>query len=138
MASAHLTGGRCDIDTSKPNPQTVDEYFASFPDEVRAVLQTLREMIHDVAPGVQEKISYQMPTFMLNGASFAYFAAWKKHIGFYPVSTAMEESIAALADYRTSGKGTVQFPYKKPLPLDLVRAILQFRLDEIAADRAKA
>lgn len=71
-----------------------------------------------------------MPTFVLNGSSLVYFAAWKKHIGLYPISVAMEESIKELSDYNTSGKGTVQFPLDKPLSLPLIRKIVEFRAKE--------
>lgn len=76
-----------------------------------------------------------MLTFV-HGGPFVYSAAWKEHIGFYPISTAMEEQIAGLQGYQTPGKGTVRFPCNGPLPVELSREILAFRLREIAAEKA--
>ena len=108
---------------------TIDEYIASFPPETQAVLQTLRRTIMEEAPQAQETIKYGMPTFVFHG-NLVYFGAWKHHIGFYPITRAMEESIEELAAYNTSGKGTIQFPFSQPLPLPLIRTIVQFRVKE--------
>src|SRR4051794_10819245 len=108
---------------------TIDEYIASFPPETQAVLQTLRRTIMEEAPQAQETIKYGMPTFVFHG-NLVYFGAWKHHIGFYPITRAMEESIEELSAYKTSGKGTIQFPLSQPLPLPLIRTIVQFRVKE--------
>ena len=109
--------------------KTVDEYIASFPPAVQEVLQTIRQTIKQAAPDATETIKYGMPTFVFHG-NLVYFGAWKKHIGFYPITAAMEESIEELANYKTSGKGTIQFPLNQPLPLPLIRTIVAFRVKE--------
>jgi uncharacterized protein YdhG (YjbR/CyaY superfamily) len=109
--------------------KTVDDYIDSFPEKVREVLQTLRQTIKDEVPKATEAMKYGMPTFVFHG-NLVYFAAWKRHIGFYPITHAMEESIKELSDYKTSGKGTIQFPLDKPLPLSLIRTIVQYRIKE--------
>ncbi len=108
---------------------TIDEYIDTFPAEVQSVLQTLRQVVKEEAPDAEETIKYGMPTFTLHG-NLVYFGAWKKHIGFYPITRAMEASIQELADYKTSGKGTIQFPLDQPLPLPLIRQIVAFRVQE--------
>jgi uncharacterized protein YdhG (YjbR/CyaY superfamily) len=117
------------METVKGQFKTIDEYINAFPEDVRPVLQTLRQTIREEAPDARETIKYGMPTFTLNG-NLVYFGAWKKHIGLYPVSTAMEASIEELSTYKTSGKGTIQFPINQPLPLPLIRKIVQFRVKE--------
>ena len=77
----------------------------------------------------QETIKYGMPTFVFHG-NLVYFGAWKHHIGFYPITRAMEESIEELAAYKTSGKGTIQFPFSQPLPLPHIRTIVQQAPDD--------
>jgi uncharacterized protein YdhG (YjbR/CyaY superfamily) len=115
--------------------KTVDEYISLFPDDVQSKMQTLRQVIKEEAPDVQEVIRYKMPTFMLNGAYLVYFAAWKKHISLYPFSTEMEETITEAAPYKMSGKGTIQLPHNQALPLALVRKIVQFRIKETERER---
>ncbi len=117
------------MDTAKGQFKTIDEYINAFPKEVRTVLQTLRQTIKEEAPDAEETIKYGMPTFTLHG-NLVYFGAWKKHIGFYPITAAMEASIQELSAYKTSGKGTIQFPLNQPLPLPLIRKIVQFRVKE--------
>jgi len=115
--------------SSKSQFSTIDEYINSFPPNMQEVLQMLRQMIKEEAPEAKETIKYGMPTFTLHG-NLVYFAAWKKHIGFYPITSEMEAAIAELADYKTSGKGTIQFPLSQPLPLPLIRQIVGFRVRE--------
>jgi uncharacterized protein YdhG (YjbR/CyaY superfamily) len=88
----------------------------------------MRATIKETAPEATEKISYQMPTFYLNG-NLVHFAAFKSHIGFYPVPTGIEKFKKELSVYKTT-KGAVQFPLDQPLPLDLVRKIVKFRVAE--------
>jgi uncharacterized protein YdhG (YjbR/CyaY superfamily) len=116
--------------------KTMDEYIASFPPDVQEILQTLRETIKQEAPDAKEAIKYGMPTFTFHG-NLVYFAAWKKHIGFYPITGEMEAAIKELQDYKTSGKGTIQFPLSKPLPLPLIREIVGFRVRENLRNRGK-
>jgi uncharacterized protein YdhG (YjbR/CyaY superfamily) len=115
--------------------RTVDEYIASFPTETRVKLQELRTTIRAAAPEAEEKISYQMPTFFLKG-NLVYYAAWKKHIGFYAVPSANEAFKDELSAYTVS-KGAVQFPLDQPLPVDLITRMTRFRVAENLA-RAKA
>ena len=109
-------------------PQTIDAYIAGFPEDVQAILQQVRRTIHDAAPEATEAISYQMPTFKLHG-NLVHFGAFKSHIGFYPVPSGMEAFKDELAGYK-QGKGSVQFPLNKPMPLDLIRRMVEFRVQE--------
>ena len=107
-----------------------------FPDEIQAILQRLRQTIHKAAPEATEAISYQMPTFKLNG-NLVHFAAFKSHIGFYPVPSGIEAFREELEPY-IKGKGTIQFPLDKPIPYDLVEKTVEFRVKEnLAKKRAK-
>ena len=115
---------------------TIDDYIASYPPDVQSILQTLRRTIIEEAPEAQETIKYGMPTFTFHG-NLVYFGAWKHHIGFYPITRSMEESIKELSAYKTSGKGTIQFPINQPLPLSLIRTIVQFRVKEHLESHAK-
>ena len=115
----------------KPNTpvvQNVDEYIASFPKDIQKLLKQLRTTIRKAAPQTEETISYQMPAYNLYG-KVVYFAAYEKHIGFYPMPSAIENFKKELAGYKTS-KGTVQFPLDKPLPLVLIAKITAFRVKE--------
>ena len=109
-------------------PQTIDAYIAGYPEEVQAILQQIRRTIHETAPEATEAISYGMPTFKLHG-NLVHFAAFKNHIGFYPVPSGMAAFQEELAAYK-QGKGSVQFPLDKPMPLDLIRRIVDFRVQE--------
>ncbi len=109
-------------------PQTIDAYIAGYPEEVQAILQEVRRTIHETAPEATEAISYGMPTFKLHG-NLVHFGAFKNHIGFYPAPTGMESFQAELAPYK-QGKGSAQFPLDKPMPLDLIRRIVEFRAQE--------
>ncbi|MFF0341931.1 iron chaperone [Kribbella sp. NPDC004875] len=104
--------------------ETVDEYIASYPPEVREVLEKVRRTIHAAAPGAGEKISYQIPTITLDGSALIHFSGWKSHIALYPIPPADETLTAALAPYR-SGKGTLKFPLDKPIPYDLLTRVTQ-------------
>lgn len=117
--------------SSKRAFQTVDEYINSQPAEIQVLLQQIRSAIKDVAPDAEEVISYQMPAFK-QGSVLVWYAAFKNHIGFFPKTSVMTEFKDKLAPYKTS-KGTIQFPYDKPLPLDLIKEIVQFRLKETAS-----
>lgn len=116
-------------------PATIDEYIADFPMEVQVMLERLRLTIATAAPDATEKISYQMPTFYFNG-NLVHFAAFKHHIGFYPTPSGISAFREELKDYKTS-KGAVQFPLDKPLPLELVKKIVGFRVTENLKKTAK-
>jgi uncharacterized protein YdhG (YjbR/CyaY superfamily) len=123
--------------TAQTAPQTIDEYIAGFPANVQDVLQKIRKTIHEAAPDAQEKISYQMPTFFLKG-NLVHFAAFKEHIGFYPVPTGIDKFKKELSVYK-QGKGSVQFPLDQPMPYDLITKIVKFRVKEnLAGAAAKA
>lgn len=116
------------MDNKKIAISTIDEYIATFPIDIQKKLKEMREVIRETAPEATEKISYQMPTFFLKG-NLVHFAAFKNHIGFYPVPTGIEKFKKELSAYKTT-KGAVQFPLDKPLPLDLIRKIVKFRVAE--------
>ena len=119
-------------------PRSIDEYIAGFPEDVKKILQEIRTVIRDAAPGAVETISYDMPTFNLNGAYLIYFAGWKKHVALYPVSGKIAKVLSAeLSDYKGT-KGSVHFPLNKPMPLDLIRKITELRIAENQAAGMKA
>jgi uncharacterized protein YdhG (YjbR/CyaY superfamily) len=109
-------------------PKTIDEYIAAHAPEVRKKLIDMRVTIKKAAPGAEERISYRMPAFALNGM-LVYFGAHTNHIGFYPFTSALKAFSNELSAFRTS-KGGVQFPYKDPLPLNLIHKIIEFRVKE--------
>ncbi len=111
-----------------PAPQTIDEYIAGFPPDVQEILQKVRATIKKAAPGAEETIKYRMPTFMLKG-NLVYFAAFKDHIGFYPVPSGIEAFKKELAVYK-QGRGSIQFPLDKPIPYGLITKIVKFRVKE--------
>lgn len=115
--------------SSKANFNSIDEYIASFPQDVQKIMKQLRSTIKAAAPEAGEKISYNMPTFTLNGTYLVYFAGWKNHIAFYGAPRGNAEFNDDLSAYE-SGAGTLQFPYDQPMPLDLITKIVKFRAAE--------
>ena len=113
---------------TKTNFQSIDEYIATFPEETQKILLEIRAAIKAAAPNAEEKISYQMPTFFLKG-NLVHFAAFKNHIGFYPTPSGIQAFKKELSMYE-GAKGSVQFPIDKPLPLELIRKIVKFRVVE--------
>ncbi len=107
----------------------VDAYIKGFPAEVRERLTAIRNIILEAAPQATERICMRMPTYDLNGKWLVHFAGFEKHIGFYPQPEGIMAFREKLTGYKTS-KGSVQFPLSKPLPLDLIREIVIFRVDE--------
>ena len=107
----------------------IDHYIASFPEETQMVLDKMRAIIKKAAPGVEERISYGIPAFNLNNRYLVYFAGFKNHISVYPAPRGSEEFKEKLAKYK-GGKGTVQFPLDKPLPLNLITQIVKFKVKE--------
>ena len=116
------------MDNKKIGFTSIDEYIATFPDEVQKILQELRAAIRASAPDAEEKISYQMPTFFLKG-NLVHFAAYKNHVGFYPTPSGIEKFQQELSKYE-GAKGSVKFPIDQPLPLTLVQKIVEFRVLE--------
>lgn len=115
--------------------KTIDEYIAMFPEDVQRILNELRQTIKEAAPEAQETINYQMPTFTLNG-NLVHFAAFQNHIGFYPTPSGIEAFKNELSLYK-GAKGSVQFPIDQPLPLSLIRKIVEYRVQENLTRRQK-
>ncbi len=109
-------------------PESIDQYIADFPKEVADVLQIVRETVRKAAPAAIETIKYAMPAFIQDG-DLVYFAAFKNHIGFYPAPTGHKAFEKALSVYKT-GRGSVQFPLDRPMPLSLIGKIVRFRLQQ--------
>jgi uncharacterized protein YdhG (YjbR/CyaY superfamily) len=116
------------MERKKKQANSIDEYVSKFPKQIQDILQKLRQTIKEVAPQAQEAISYQIPTFKLNG-NLVHFAAFKDHIGFFPTSSGVAAFERELSEYKTS-KGTIRFPLDRPIPFDLVRKIVKFRVKE--------
>ena len=114
--------------TSSSKITTIDEYIATFPQDIQNILQQLRKTIKKEAPLAEETINYGIPTFKLKG-NLVHFAAFKHHIGFYPTPSGIEAFKKELSQYETA-KGSVQFPLDQPLPFALVKRIVQFRIQE--------
>ena len=114
------------MDTKKP--LNIDEYIGAFPNDIQEILEKIRMTIQKAAPDAKEKISYAMPAFEQNGI-VVYFAAFKNHIGLYALPTGHEAFKEELSPYK-SGKGSVQFPFNKPIPYDLITKIVKFRVKE--------
>ena len=114
--------------TNQTAPNDIDEYIAGFQKDVREILEKIRVTIRKAAPDAEETIKYQMPTFTLNG-NLVHFAAFKKHIGFYPAPSGIRKFKNELSVYE-SAKGSVRFPLDKPVPLGLISKIVRFRVEE--------
>ncbi len=108
--------------------ENVDDYIADFPDEVKKRLLQIRNLIKSTVPGVEEYISYGMPAYNFRGV-LIYFSAFKNHIGLYSVPNLHPDFLEKFASYKT-GRGSVQFPHNKALPLDFIKEILEFRISE--------
>ena len=114
--------------SSQNQIKSIDEYINTFPIEIQKILESLRKIIKKAAPKAEETISYKIPTFKLNG-NLVHFAAFKNHIGFYPTPSGIEKFKKELSVYETS-KGTIRFPLDQPVPFDLVKKIVEFRVRE--------
>jgi uncharacterized protein YdhG (YjbR/CyaY superfamily) len=121
--------------TNQVGPTTIDAYIAGFPPDVQAILQQVRATIREEAPDAQEKINYGIPTFTLGGGNLVHFAAFKKHIGFYPTPSGIEHFKDELSAYE-GAKGSVKFPLDQPIPYDLIRRITELRVAEVQAKAA--
>ena len=111
-------------------PKDIDEYIKDFPTETQKLLKQIRATIRKASPKAVEMISYGIPAFKLNEKSLIYFAGFKNHIGLYPAPRGKEEFKKELSAYK-GGKGTVQFPLDKPMPLNLITRIVKFKANEI-------
>ena len=109
--------------------KNIDEYISLFPENVRGILQRMRQVIREAAPEAQETISYGIPTFKLKG-NLVHFGGYKKHVSFYPSPSGIEAFSEELAAYETS-RGTVKFPVDKPVPYELVKRMVEFRVKEV-------
>ncbi len=114
---------------------SIDAYIATFADEVREVLEEVRRVIHASVPGSGESISYQMPTITLDGRSLVHFAAWKHHLGMYPLPIGDPELQRVLEPYR-AGEGTARFRYRDPIPYDLIGQLAVTLVNERPVDAA--
>jgi uncharacterized protein YdhG (YjbR/CyaY superfamily) len=114
---------------SQTTPQDIEEYIAAFPEKVQEILQKVRATIKKAAPKAEERISYKMPTFTLNGKYLIYFAGYKKHISVYPAPIGNPEFAEEIAPYE-SGRGTLKFPLDKPIPYKLITRIVKLRANE--------
>jgi uncharacterized protein YdhG (YjbR/CyaY superfamily) len=123
-----------DMKAKSTPPDTIDDYIADFPTDVQRVLQKIRGVIRTAAPDAGEAIKYRIPTFVLNG-NLVHFAAFERHIGFYPTPSGIEGFKDELSAY-PSAKGSVQFPLDKPVPFALIRRIVQYRVKEARAKPA--
>jgi uncharacterized protein YdhG (YjbR/CyaY superfamily) len=118
------------VTKSKKQLKTIDEYITAFPKEVQDVLEKIRSTIRESAPKAEEAISYGIPAFRLNGSrGSVYFAGWKNHIGFYPTPSGIEAFKKEMAPFKQE-KGSVQFPLDKPIPYDLVKKIVRYKVTE--------
>ena len=116
--------------------ENIDAYIAEFPKDTQKILKELRATIKKAAPKAEEAIKYAIPTFVLNG-NLVHFAAYKTHIGFYPAPMGIEAFKKETAQYE-AGKGTLQFPLDKPIPLNLITKIVKFRVEQnLEKDKAK-
>jgi len=123
--------------TRRAAAQSIDEYIAGFPREVQEILQKVRKTIKKAAPDAEEAINYQIPTFTLKG-NLVHFAAYDKHIGFYPTPTGIEKFKNELSAYPVA-KGSVKFPLDRAIPFDLITKIVRFRVKEnLGKSRSKS
>jgi len=116
--------------------RTIDEYIAGFPKATQAVLEAMRALIREAAPDATETMSYAIPTFDLGEKHLIHFAGFARHVGFYPTPSGVTAFANELAVYKR-GKGSVQFPLDEPLPADLIRRIVAFRVDEVDRRRSR-
>jgi len=118
-------------------PESIDEYISGFPEETREILNLVRKTMLSADPSIEEGISYAMPAFKYNGSFIVYFAGYKKHVGVYPVPNNEPEFEQDFAAYKTSGKGAIQFPLNKPMPLDLITRIVKYRIKKSLEKKVK-
>ncbi len=110
--------------------ESVDHYISTFPAQTRAVLEQARRAIHEAVPGLEEKITYQMPTFTRDGTPVIHLSGWKAHISIYPVPD-LEPDLAGTMEPYLSGASTAKFPLSRPVPYELIGTLAR----ELAAQR---
>lgn len=115
--------------TKKAGFTSIDEYIATLPEHTQKQMEEIRAAIRSVTPKAEEKISYQMAAFKLNGHYIAHFAGWKKHIGMYPIPAGDAAFQREVLPYK-GDKSSLQFPLDKPMPLKLIRKMIKFRIAE--------
>lgn len=115
---------------------SIDDYIAGFPPETQKILEELRALVRETAPNVTEKISYGIPTFNLHGTYLVYIAGWKRHVSLYPVTAGVAKTFGDELKPYQSGKGTLKFPLDKPMPVELIRRIVEFRVGEVGGNEA--
>ena len=115
--------------TGKKPFTTIDGYISTFPSDIQAILENVRQAIQKAAPEATETITYGIPTFNLNGKHLVFFAGWKHHISLYPLPAGDEAFRQAISHYKKA-KGTIQFPLDKPTPYDLVEQIVTLLMKE--------
>jgi len=113
--------------------EEIIKYISNFPKDIQNVLREIRSVIQSIAPQATEKISYGIPTFVLNGKNLVHFAAFKNHYSFFPTSSGVEHFKKDLKKYKIS-KGTIQFPVDEEIPYALIEKITKFRVKEITKD----
>jgi uncharacterized protein YdhG (YjbR/CyaY superfamily) len=126
--------------TKKAGFTSIDEYIATLPEGTQKQMEEIRAAISSVAPKAEEKISYQMAAFKLDGHYIAHFAAWKKHIGMYPIPAGDAAFQKEVLPYK-GDKSSLQFPLDQPMPLKLIKKMIKFRIAEnknIEKDKAKS
>lgn len=116
------------MDTNKDKPVTIDDYIAQCPKEVQPIMQEIRRVIKEVAPQAEERISYMMPAFYWKGY-LVYFAPHKDYIGFYPTGSGIEAFKDEVSGYKGT-KGAVHFPLNQPMPFELIRKMVRFKMQE--------
>ena len=114
---------------SEENRTAVDDYIQTFPEDVQKILYRIRSIIKEEAPGAQEKMSYRMATYILNGFILVHFAGFKRHVGFYPTPTTITHFKDKIQGYKYS-RNTIQFSYQQPIPYDLIREIVRYRVEQ--------
>lgn len=112
---------------SRPSFGDVNEYISVFPEKTQKILQRVRRIVKKAAPKAEERISYQIPAYKLNGKYLVYFAAYEHHVAMYPLSSGMEKVIPGIEEY-WSGKATAKFPLNEPIPFDLIQEIVEFKV----------
>ena len=112
-----------------PNVGTIDDYINALPEDIRPIVEKVRQTLHAAVPGSGETISYQMPTITVNGQSLVYFAGWKHHIGMYPLPEGDADFDRDIVPYRAV-KSTLRFPYAKPIPYELIGRMARLLVDQ--------
>lgn len=122
---------------AKTDFKSVDDYIATHPEDVQAILQRVRRAIRKAVPAAEEVISYQIPAYKLRGGAVLYFAGWKAHYSLYPATGRLPTAFKAELPPFTLSKGTIRFPLSRPVPVKLIERLAKFRANEVT-ERAEA